>query len=138
MAARKNWKVPLKFLEALLDLYNTLNEAVLLKEKQIRFFNIKGLKSFNNKLWSESKEKQYHKKLLKLMKVLDKSSPLANSNVKKAGMDDRETVIAAYKEEIDKCRDNIQKAKNENYFPWSFLRYENHASIGYMKLLQLD
>lgn len=138
MAARKNWKVPLKFLEALLDLYNILNEAVLLKEKQIRFSNIKGLKSFNNKLWSESKEKQYHKKLLKLMKVLDKSSPLANSNVKRAGMDDRETVIATYKEEIDKCRDNIQKAKNENYFPWSFLRYENHASIGYMKLLQLD
>ena len=72
------------------------------------------------------------------MNALDKSSPLSNSNVKKAGMDDRKTVIAAYKEEIDNYRNNIQKAKDENYFPWAFLRYENHAAIGYMKLLQLD
>lgn len=137
MAIRKNWRVPLKFLEALLNVYSCLNEIVVLKEKQIKFSNIKGLKSFNNKLWSESKERQYLKKINKLVKILDKTSHLSNSNVKNAGMDDRTTIIAMYTEEINKLKINIQKAKNENYFPWSFLRYENHAEIGYWKLCQL-
>lgn len=137
MATRKNWRVPLKFLEALLNVYSCLNEIVVLREKQIKFSNIKGLKSFNNKLWSESKERQYIKEISKLVKILDKTSHLSNSNVKKAGMDDRATIIAMYTEEIDKLRVNIQKAKNENYFPWSFLRYDNHAEIGYWKLCQL-